>query len=568
MTLERQVAKTTRRKVVIVGGVAGGASCAARLRRQREDLEIILLDRGKYVSFANCGLPYYVGEVITDETKLLVATPELFQERFNIQVRVETDVLAIDRGRKELSVRDLVTGTVRTESYDVLVLSPGATPVVPPLPGIDLPGIFALRTIPDSRRIREWITERDVRSAVVIGGGFVGLEMAENLVHKGLAVTLLELGPQVMPPFDPEMAHPLHEALRTHGVDLRLGDGAAAFEATTGGIKVKTKAGAEIIAGLVFLAIGVRPETTLARASGLKLGPTGGIAVDEQMRTSDPDILAVGDVVEVKTVPLRRTALIALAGPANRQARVAADVIAGKPRPFRGVQGTAVCGVFGLTAALTGESERSLKAAGHTHYGKVFLHPGHHVAYYPGAKPIFIKLLFDLQNGRLLGFQAVGEEGVEKRVDVVAMALQMGATVYDLEEAELCYAPQYGAAKDPVNVAGMIASNVLRGDLELGDWDALDTGNKVLLDVRGPEEYASGHVPSAINIPLPVLRQRMNELPSDKEIWVYCGVGQRSYYACRALSQHGFHARSLPGGLQAYRCIRPDGPLARERTIP
>jgi NADPH-dependent 2,4-dienoyl-CoA reductase/sulfur reductase-like enzyme/rhodanese-related sulfurtransferase len=564
MSLDRNEGEARGKKVVIVGGVAGGASCAARLRRQREDLEIILLDRGKYVSFANCGLPYYVGEVITDEAKLLVATPELFQERFNIQVRVETDVLAIDRTRKELSVRDLATGKVTTEGYDVLVLSPGATPVVPPLPGINLPGIFALRTIPDSRRIREWINERNVRSAVVIGGGFVGLEMAENLVHKGLTVTLLELGPQVMPPFDPEMAHLLHQELRAHGVNLRLGDGAASFEATAGGIKVKTRNGAELDAGLVFLAIGVKPETTLARTSGLELGATGGIAVDEQMRTSDPDIFAVGDVVEVKTVPLGRTALIALAGPANRQARVAADVIAGKGRPFRGVQGTAVCGVFGLTAALTGEGERSLKRAGHAHFGKVYLNPGHHAAYYPGAKPIFIKLLFDLRDGRVLGFQAVGEEGVEKRVDVVAMALQMGATVYDLEEAELCYAPQYGAAKDPVNVAGMIASNILRGDLELADWESLDAGNKMLLDVRGPEEFASGHVPLAINIPLPLLRKRMNELAMDKEIWVYCGVGQRSYYACRALTQHGFHARSLPGGFQAYRSIRPDGPIAFE----
>jgi len=563
MTRERAESGTKGNKVVIVGGVAGGASCAARLRRQREDLEIVLLDRGKYVSFANCGLPYYVGEVITDETKLLVATPELFQQRFNIEVRVETDVLSIDRTRNELSVRDLVTGAVTTERYDTLVLSPGATPVVPPLPGIDLPGIFALRTIPDSRRIREWISERDVRSAVVIGGGFVGLEMAENLVHKGLSVTLLELGPQVMPPFDPEMAHLLHQELRAHGVDLRLGDGASSFETTAGGIRVRTKAGAEIDAGLIFLAIGVRPETTLARAAGLQLGSTGGIAVDERMRTSDPSIFAVGDVVEVKTVPLRRSALIALAGPANRQARVAADAIAGKARPFRGVQGTAVCGVFDLTAALTGESERSLKLAGHDHYGKVYLNPGHHAAYYPGAKPIFIKLLFDLRDGSVLGFQAVGQEGVEKRVDVVAMALQLRATVYDLEEAELCYAPQYGAAKDPVNVAGMIASNVLRGDLELADWESLEAaGDKTLLDVRSPEEYASGHVPRAINIPLPLLRERMNELPNDKEVWVYCGVGQRSYYACRALTQNGFHARTLPGGIQAYRCIRPASPLA------
>ncbi len=387
----------------------------------------------------------------------------------------------------------------------------------------------------------------------------MGLEMAENLVHKGLSVTILEMSPQVMPPLDPEMAEPIHEHLRSQGLDLRLNDGAASFEASLDGIMVKTKSGQAVTVGVVILAIGVRPETTLARAAGLELGPTGGIHVDPEMRTSDPSIFAVGDAVEIKTVPLGRTMLIPLAGPANRQGRIAADVIAGKPRPFRGVQGTAVCGLFGLTAAVTGESEKSLKAAGYQDYGKVYLHPGHHVAYYPNARPIFIKLLFDRRNGKVLGFQAVGEEGVEKRVDVVAMALQMGGTVFDLEEAELCYAPQFGAAKDPVNVAGMIASNVMRGDLELAEWAEL-TGdpNKVILDVRDPGEYQSGHVPGAINLPLNELRGRLSELPKDKEIWVYCRVGQRSYYANRVLSQKGFKARNLPGGYLSYLRIFPN----------
>ena len=546
------------KKVVIIGGVAGGASCAARLRRQREDLEILLIDRGKYVSFANCGLPYYVGEVITEEKKLLVATPQLFRERFNIQVKVETEVQAIDRSAKKLSVKDLVTGQLYDEPYDILVLSPGAGPVKPPLPGIDLPGVFALRTIPDSRLIRQWIKDRNVKSAVIVGGGFIGLEMAENLVHRGLSVTILEMLSQVMPPLDPEMAEPLHAHLRAQGVDLRLNDGLAAFEAMpNGSLKVKTRSGAEFETGLALLAIGVRPETKLAKEAGLNLGPLGGIQVDEEMHTNDPSIFAVGDAVEVLTYPAKRRALIPLAGPANRQGRIAADVIAGKPRSFRGVQGTAVCGVFGLTAALTGETEKSLKAAGRTGYGKVYLHPGHHVAYYPNAKPIFLKLLFDRTDGKVLGVQAVGQEGVEKRVDVVAMAIQLGGTVMDLEEAELCYAPQYGAAKDPVNVAGMIASNVMRGDLVLADWNSVGQDGRIVLDVRDESEYKDGHVPGAINIPLNQLRKRLVELPKDKEIWVYCRVGQRSYYANRVLLQNGFKAFNLPGGLLAHDWIFP-----------
>ncbi len=346
------------KKVVIVGGVAGGASCAARLRRQREDLEILLLDRGKYVSFANCGLPYYVGEVITEEKKLLLATPALFQERFNIQVRVDTEVLSIDRVKKQLSVKDLTSGKTYNETYDALVLSPGAKPIRPPLPGVDLPGIFTLRDIPDSRHIREWIKDKNVMDALVVGGGFVGLEMAENLVHKGLRVTLLEMSSQVMPPLDPEMAEAVHERLRQRGVDLRLNDGAASFEVNPQGLVVKTKSGAQIQAGMVILAIGVRPETTLAKDAGLALGSLGGIKVDDVMRTNDPSIYAVGDAVEVKTLPLGINRLIPLAGPANRMGRIAADALAGKPRPFRGVQATAVCGLFGSHGRLDGRERK------------------------------------------------------------------------------------------------------------------------------------------------------------------------------------------------------------------
>jgi NADPH-dependent 2,4-dienoyl-CoA reductase/sulfur reductase-like enzyme/rhodanese-related sulfurtransferase len=546
------------KKVVIIGGVAGGASCAARLRRQLEDMEIILVDRGPFVSFANCGLPYYVGGVIQEEKKLLLATPELFRDRFKILVRVETEALAIDRNKKEVELKEISTGRVIRESYDVLVLSPGAYPLRPPLPGLDLPGVFTLRNIPDSRLIRKWIESRAVKSAVVVGGGFIGLEMAENLAHRGLSVTLVEMDSQVLPPLDPEMAEPLKERLQAHGVNLLLNDALASIEeGPEGSLILKTRSGNALHTGMVLMAVGVRPETKLAKDCGLALGPLGGIRVDDEMRTSDPHIFAVGDAVETKVFPSGRNVLIPLAGPANRQGRIAADVIAGKPRKFRGTQGTAVCGLFGLTAAMTGETEKTLKAAGHNSYAKIYLHPGHHVSYYPGAKPIFIKLLFDRKDGKVLGFQAVGEEGVEKRVDVAAMAIQMGASVTDLEETELCYAPQFGAAKDPVNMAGMIAANVMRGDLDLADWEALEKGDKFLLDVRDDSEFNRDHVPGAVNIPVNQLRSRMGELPQDKEIWVYCGVGQRSYYANRILKQNGYKVFNLPGGFLTFRRIHP-----------
>ena len=456
-----------KKRVLILGGVAGGASCATRLRRLCEDCEIVVFDRGPYVSFANCGLPYYVGDVIQDEAKLLVATPELFRQRFNIDVRVDSEVTRIDRDAHTIEIVERRTGRTYVERYDALVLSLGAAPVRPALPGIDLPGIFVLRTIPDSRRIRDWIRDHGARRAVVVGAGFIGLEMAENLVARGLEVTVIEMAPQVLPPFDPEMAVPIEGHLRAKGVALHLGDGVASFTQEEAGLAVHAKSGATHTADLVILAIGVRPEVGLARAAGLEIGALGGVRVDETMRTSDADVWAVGDMVEVRDFVTGAWSLIPLAGPANRQGRLAAEAIAGRPRPFRGVQGTAVCGVFGWTAALTGASERSLQRAGRTDYERVFLHPGHHVGYYPGAQPMYLKLLFARSDGRVLGAQAVGAEGVDKRIDVIAAAIQKGATVYDLEEAELCYAPQFGAAKDPVNVAGMIASNVLRGDVEL-----------------------------------------------------------------------------------------------------
>lgn len=543
-------------RILIVGGVAGGASAAARARRLCERCEIILFDRGPFVSFANCGLPYFVGNVITEEKELLVASPGLFKERFNIEVRTENEVLAIDRDRREIEVKDLAAGRVYREPYTKLVLSPGARAIRPPLPGIDLPGIFVLRTIPDSRKIRSAIEEKGARRAVVVGGGFIGLEMAENLAHRGLEVTVLEMASQVMPPLDPEMAVPVEEHLRSNGVRLELANGVEGFEAEPdGSLRVLTQSGRSLPADLVILGIGVRPETDLAEGCGLELGERGGIRVDECMRTSDPEIFAVGDAVEVKDVVTRAHTLLSLAGPANRQGRVAADCIFGKYSSFRGVQGTSVCGVFGLTVAMTGASEKALERAGIRDFEKIYLHPGHHVGYYPGARPIHLKLIFSRSDGRVLGAQAVGEEGVARRMDVVSTAIQMRATVFDLQEAELCYAPQFGAAKDPINLAGMIASNVLRGDHPVAHWKDLGTGGVHLLDVRDASEFNADHVPGATNIPLGELRGRLDELPSDREIWLYCGVGQRSYFATRALVQRGHRVRNLSGGIQTYRAV-------------
>ncbi|PSN12820.1 CoA-disulfide reductase [filamentous cyanobacterium CCP5] len=543
-------------RILIVGGVAGGASCAARARRLSETAEIMMFERGPFVSFANCGLPYYVGDVITDEKKLLVADVELFRQRFNIEVRLRQEVIAIDRQAHTITIKNQVTGASYQETYNSLVLAPGAAPLRPPLPGIDLPGIFALRTIPDSRRIREWIMAHQVQRAVVVGGGFIGLEMAENLLRRGIAVTLIEAQSQVMASLDPEMAVPVHEQLRSQGVNLCLGDSVARFEPNpAGGLQISTASGQTHVAELVILGIGVKPETTLAQAAGLEIGDRGGIRVNDHMQTSDPQIWAVGDAVEVQDFVTGEWTTLPLAGPANRQGRIAADVICGRDSHFRGVQGTSVCGAFGLAIASTGANEKTLQRLG-WNYGKVYLHPGHHVGYYPDAKPIDLKLLFSQPDGQILGAQAVGQAGTEKRIDVIAMALQNRATVFDLEEAELCYAPQFGAAKDPVNMAGMIAANALRGDAPLAHWSQLaELRGGLLLDVRHADEFAAGHVTGAVNIPLSELRDRLDELNPDQDIWVYCQVGQRAYYAVRALRLNGFKARNLSGGFKTYQAV-------------
>jgi len=548
------------KRVLIVGGVAGGASCAARLRRLDEEAEIIVCERGSDVSFANCGLPYYVGGVIQDRKKLLVATPDDFRDMFNIEVRTRHEVAQIDRTRRTVRVKNLSTGQTVTEPYDALVLAPGAVPVRPPLPGIDLPGIFSLRNLDDVDRIHEWINRRHAKRAVVVGAGYIGLEMAENLHRRGMDVTLLELLDQVMPPMDPEMVQPVQAELRRQGVDLRLRDGVASFEAgADDSITVTGQSGRRYVADLVLLSIGVKPNVDLARQAGLEIGSLGGIRVDDRMRTSDPAIWAVGDAVEVRDWITGRWALVPLAGPASRQGRVAADAICGRDSKFRGAQGTGVVGLFGLTLAMTGATEKTLNKAG-IPYEKTYTHSDDHAAYYPGAEMIAMKLLFAPETGRLLGAQAVGKAGVAKRIDVLAMAIQKEATVFDLEEAELCYAPQYGSARDPVNIAGFVAANVLRGDVDVVHWEEwrrrVDAGEDVLVvDVRPPKMAAKAAVPGAVNIPLGQLRSRLDELPRDREVWVHCGVGKTAYYACRMLKQKGFRVRNLSGGITSFKTM-------------
>jgi NADPH-dependent 2,4-dienoyl-CoA reductase/sulfur reductase-like enzyme/rhodanese-related sulfurtransferase len=518
-----------------------------------ESAEIIIFERGPYVSFANCGLPYYVGDVIQDEKKLLLSSPEQFQSRFNIEVRVENEVVAIDRARCEIEVKRLASGELYRERYDALVLAPGAAPIRPPLPGIELPGIFVLRTVPDSRAIRQWIAQRAAKTAVVVGAGFIGLEAAENLARLGIKITIIEMLDQVMPPLDPEMSEFVYRHLVEKQVEVCLSDAVARFEQNAdGSLAVSTRAGAHFAADLVILSVGVRPETGLAKQAGLAIGERGGIKVDACMRTSDPRIWAAGDAVESLDIVTGTSAVVPLAGPANRQGRIAADSICGRDSRFRGVQATAVCGAMGLAIASTGASEKTLRRCGITAYEKIYTHPESHAGYYPGAARIHMKLLFSTADGRILGAQAIGTDGAEKRIDVIAMAMQMGATVFDLAEAELCYAPQFGSAKDPVNMAGMAAANVLRGDVQLACWEGLADSTALIVDVREPKEFAKDHVEGAINVPLTQLRQRMQELPRDRDIFLYCVVGQRSYNAYRILRQNGYRVRNLPGGINTY----------------
>jgi NADPH-dependent 2,4-dienoyl-CoA reductase/sulfur reductase-like enzyme/peroxiredoxin family protein/rhodanese-related sulfurtransferase/TusA-related sulfurtransferase len=549
-----------RKRIVIVGGVAGGASAAAKARRMSEEAEIVLLERGNDISFANCGLPYHVGGIIPDRARLLVQSPQAMRQRFAVDVRTRSEVLRINRPQKTVVVHDRAKDRQYEQPYDVLILSPGAEPVRPPIPGADHKRVFTLRSLADMDAIKAVVDAgRGEKSAaapmaaVVVGGGYIGLEMTEVLAHRGLAVSLVELETQVMGPIDPEMATPLHEHLRQQGVDLCLNSSVTAIQEREGQLEVLLSTGRVIPCGLVILAIGVRPEARLAAEAGLTIGQRKGIVVDDHMRTSDPDIYAVGDAIEVEDLVGGFPAVIPLAGPANRQGRIAAINALGGDAVYERTQGTAICKVFDLAVGMTGLSEKALKRAGLA-YEKVYVHPANHAGYYPGATQISLKLLFDPQNGKILGAQCVGARGVDKRIDVLAVAIRAGMTVYDLEKLELAYAPPFGSAKDPVNYAGFVAANVLRKEVGICHVpDVINPGaNQLLLDVRTAPEVQQGTIPGSIHIPIDELRGRLGELPRDKEVLAFCQVGLRGYLACRILSQNGIACRNLTGGYKTY----------------
>jgi len=541
------------KRILIVGGVAGGASAAARARRLDEHAEIVLFERGPNVSFANCGLPYHIGGVIGERARLLVQTPESLNARFDLDVRVRTEVVAIDRQARTVVARNLRTGRETVEPYDALVLSPGAEPIRPGIPGAQDPAVFTLRNLGDMDAIMAVAGRDPGGRALVVGAGYIGLELAEQFRHRGLPVTMVERLPHVLAVADAEMTLPLQEELVRQEVDLRLGSSVVAFERQGEALVAVLDDGGRIPCALAILCVGVRPDTRLAQAAGLSLGSTGGILVDEQMRTSDPCIFAVGDAVEVREFVSGEPALIPLAGPANRQGRIAAEVILGRDSRYHASQGTAICKVFELTFAMTGLSEAALRRKG-LDYRCVYLHPADHATYYPGAQALTLKLLFEPTRGLILGAQAVGGAGVDKRIDVLAVAQRAGLTVFDLEDLELCYAPPFGSAKDAVNMAGFVAANVLRGDVALWQPEELAQlgPDQMLVDVRTFQENANGTIPGAICAPVDELRERLDDLPRDKELLVFCQVGLRGYIAARLLSQEGFRVRNLSGGYRRY----------------
>lgn len=547
-------------KIVIIGGVAGGASAAARARRLSETAEIIMFERGEFISFANCGLPYHIGGEIEKREALLLQTPQSFKSRFNVEVRTFSDVVAIDRVAKTVTVKQILSGETYTESYDKLLLSPGAAPIQPPITGLTPAHTFTLRNVPDMDRIKAVIAANQPTHATVVGGGFIGLEMVEALRHLNIDVTLLELAPQVMAPVDPEMANFIHQVLVNQKVDLRLHTGLTAVAEIDNSsdslsqLELSLSNGEKLTTGLLILAIGVKPETLLAAKAGLELGGRGGIKVDQGMRTSDPDIYAVGDAVETLDFVTEQPALIPLAGPANRQGRIAADNMLGRDEVYRNTQGTAICKVFDWAIASTGHSEKSLKRLG-LPYEKIYVHTGSHAGYYPGAFPVSLKLIFDPETGKILGGQAVGQDGVDKRIDVLAVAMRAGLKVADLEHLELTYAPPFGSARDVINQAGMVAHNVMKGDERVCHVnDVLNrTSEQFLLDVRNPPELQNiGAIEGAVNIPVDQLRQRHHELPKDKEILLTCQVGLRGHVAYTLLTNLGFNVRNLSGGYKTF----------------
>lgn len=553
-------------KTVIIGGVAGGATTAARLRRRDEKRQIILLERGEYISYANCGLPYYIGDVIKNRDSLLLQKPEVMKARFDIDVRTSSEVTAIHTDRKSVEIKDKKTGETYEESYDDLVIATGSSPLVPPIPGIDGPDIHTLWTIPDTDQIKQVLAEKKPRRAAVIGGGFIGLEMAENLVHAGVEVTLIEMQNQVMAPLDPEMAELLHENLTANGVRLVLGDGVSSFERENGHTVIRLGSGKTVEADLVLLSIGVRPNSSLAKEAGITLNQRGGIVVDSHLRTSADHVYAVGDVIEVEHYVLGTKTMIPLAGPANKEARICADILVGDEKEYKGTMGTSVARIFDYTAALTGVNEKTLKSMGKvkgTDYETVLINQKSHAGYYPGAVSLILKLLFGM-NGEIYGAQIVGQDGADKRIDTIASVMRMKGSVSDLEELELAYAPPYSSAKDPVNMLGFTAENVLNHYVSFMSCCELDrlsaseaeSDRPLVLDVTEEVERMVYHIPGSHHIPLGQLRERLGELDREKQIVVYCAIGVRSYNAARILSQNGFeNVKVLEGGISFYKSM-------------
>lgn len=545
------------KKVVIIGGVAGGASTAARLRRLDENMEIVMFEKGEYISFANCGLPYYIGGTINEREKLIVQTVEAMSSKFNLDIRTLSEVIKIDKDSKKITVKDHRNNNEYEETYDVLVLSPGASPIKPPIKGIkECDNLFTLRNIPDTDKIKEYVDNKKPKHAVVVGGGFIGLEMAENLWDRDIKLTLVEAGDQVMAPLDIEMASIVHDHLIDKGVELILKDGVSAF--SDNGKKVILNSGKEIETDMIILSIGVRPETTIAKEAGLKLNERGAIVVDDYMKTSDESIYALGDAVEIIDFVNKKPTMIPLAWPANRQGRIVADNICKRNVKYKGTLGSSVAKVFDYTVATTGNNEKTLKRLG-VEYKVVHIHPGSHAGYYPGSFPISLKMTFEPKTGKIFGAQGVGIDGVEKRIDVLATAIKGGLTVFDLPDVETCYAPPYNSAKDPVNMLGYYASNILEDMVETIQWHEVDdvTNNGgVIIDVREEFELVTGMMPNTINIPLGQLRDRLDEIPKDKELYATCQVGLRGYVACRLLEQHGFKCKNIDGGVKTYQFVK------------
>lgn len=545
------------KKVLIVGGVAGGASAAARLRRLNEDFEIIMFEKGEYISFANCGLPYYIGESIKNRGFLLVQTVEGMKERFNLDVRNLSEVIEIDKNNKKVKVKNHKTGEIYEETYDKLILSPGAMPKIPDIEGIkSCENLFTLRNIADTDKIKSYVDIKKPQKAIVIGGGFIGLEMVENLHERGVEVTLVHSREQVMKPVDYEMASILHSHLIEKGVKLILKDKPAKFK--NNGKKVILRSGKEIETDMIILSIGVTPESSIVKDAGLEVNERGAIVVNSKMRTSDEDIYAVGDAVQVIDFVNKKPTMIPLAWPANRQGRLVADILSGKDVEYKGTLGSLVAKVFDLTVAATGNNEKTLKEHG-IPYEAIHIHPASHAVYYPGATQVSFKMLFNPETGKILGAQGVGEVGIDKRIDLIANSIKAGFTVYDLQDTEVCYAPPYNSAKDPVNMMGYCGANIMENIVENTQWyevEDLVKNNEYILDVREEYEVANGSIPNVINIPLGQLRDRLNEIPKDRKIYVCCQVGLRGYIACTILNQYGYNTSNIDGGYKTYSSIK------------